>query len=194
MVALSGGYGLRDFTEALKSIITSHHTQEERLQKAFEPLKNLLANPNFLDERFKKETPERYARYLLHKDPEANFVVLAMVWLPGQGTPLHDHNHLWGIFGIYEGELELTNYRMIEEPKEGTVKLSLRGFIPARKGVIDFIRPPVEEFHMVKNESKKKAITIDVFSQELKRCHIYTPTSKAYVHTIEEVSLSYTPL
>jgi predicted metal-dependent enzyme (double-stranded beta helix superfamily) len=42
---------------------------------------------------------DSYARHLLHRDRNNRFVVLALVWRPGQGTPIHDHS-CWGVMGV----------------------------------------------------------------------------------------------
>lgn len=50
--------------------------------------------------------PNRYRQHVLHVDPDGRFSVLALVWLPGQLTPIHDHV-AWCVAGILKGrELE----------------------------------------------------------------------------------------
>jgi hypothetical protein len=48
------------------------------------------AGTEFLDARFLVPNTERYARRLVHRDPDNRYTVIAMVWNVGQGTPLHD--------------------------------------------------------------------------------------------------------
>ena len=43
-------------------------------------------------------------RHVLYVDPEGDFVITAITWLPGQQSPLHGH-HVWCAFGVAEGEL-----------------------------------------------------------------------------------------
>ena len=43
-------------------------------------------------------------RHVLYVDPDGDFVMTAITWLPGQVSPLHAH-HVWCAFGVAEGEL-----------------------------------------------------------------------------------------
>ena len=43
-------------------------------------------------------------RHVLYVDPEGDFVITAITWLPGQQSPVHGHQ-VWCMFGVAEGEL-----------------------------------------------------------------------------------------
>ena len=46
--------------------------------------------------------PADYRCHLLHVEPDGSFSVTAMVWRPGQVTPIHDHV-TWCVFGVIQG-------------------------------------------------------------------------------------------
>lgn len=46
--------------------------------------------------------PARYRQHLLHAEHDGSFSVVALVWLPGQGTSVHDHVS-WCTTGVHEG-------------------------------------------------------------------------------------------
>jgi predicted metal-dependent enzyme (double-stranded beta helix superfamily) len=48
--------------------------------------------------------PGAYMRHVLYVDPDGEFVMTAITWLPGQVSPRHGH-HVWCAFGVAEGEL-----------------------------------------------------------------------------------------
>lgn len=48
--------------------------------------------------------PERYVRHLLHADPLGRFSVMALIWHPGQRTPVHGHR-TWCAYLVLQGEL-----------------------------------------------------------------------------------------
>ena len=50
----------------------------------------------------------------LSQPAEHGYSVVAMTWGPGQGTPLHDHSGLWCVEGVWHGELEITQYELLE--------------------------------------------------------------------------------
>ncbi len=43
-----------------------------------------------------------YQSHLLHAEPDGSFSISAMVWLPGQQTPVHDHV-AWCVTGVLQG-------------------------------------------------------------------------------------------
>ena len=54
--------------------------------------------------------PERYMRHLLYVDPDDEFVITAICWLPGQQSPVHGH-YVWCAYGVAEGELTEERFR-----------------------------------------------------------------------------------
>ena len=48
---------------------------------------------------------DHYARRELYRCEESGYSVVAMTWGPGQGTPLHDHDAMWCVEGVWQGEL-----------------------------------------------------------------------------------------
>jgi predicted metal-dependent enzyme (double-stranded beta helix superfamily) len=64
----------------------------------------LLADPALVDGVAMEPCSDRYARHLLHADPGGRYVLLALIWQPGQMSPVHAH-HVWCAFGVVSGVL-----------------------------------------------------------------------------------------
>jgi predicted metal-dependent enzyme (double-stranded beta helix superfamily) len=54
--------------------------------------------------------PSRYMRHLVYVDPDDDFVITAITWLPGQQSPVHGH-YVWCAYGVAEGELTEEQFR-----------------------------------------------------------------------------------
>lgn len=54
--------------------------------------------------------PARYMRHLLYVDPDDDFVITAITWLPGQQSQVHGH-YVWCAYGVAEGELTEEQFR-----------------------------------------------------------------------------------
>ena len=67
-------------------------------------LKDSLKKTAWLRPEHRVGDPTRYMRHVLYVDPDGDFVMTAITWLPGQVSPLHGH-HVWCAFGVAEGEL-----------------------------------------------------------------------------------------
>ena len=55
--------------------------------------------------------PTHYMRHVLYVDPEGDFVMTCITWLPGQVSPLHGHQ-VWCVFGVAEGEMTEERFRL----------------------------------------------------------------------------------
>jgi len=67
-------------------------------------LRKALAQPAWLRPEHRVGDPNAYMRHVLYVDPDGDFVITAITWLPGQVSPVHGH-HVWCAFGVAEGEL-----------------------------------------------------------------------------------------
>src|SRR5579862_2217941 len=65
-------------------------------------LPRLLADTSFLLPKYREPDPERYRTSVVTVAPSGRFSVVAMVWLPGQQTAIHDHV-TWCVVGVVQG-------------------------------------------------------------------------------------------
>ena len=70
--------------------------------------------------------PARYMRHLLYVDPDGDFVMSVLVWLPGQQSPVHGH-HVWCAYGVVEGELTEEQFRVGSDGVEPVKTVAHRG-------------------------------------------------------------------
>lgn len=61
-----------------------------------------VADPTLLEGIDCPACLERYTRYELYSDPAGRYAVVALVWGPGQMSPIHAH-HAWCAFGVHRG-------------------------------------------------------------------------------------------
>jgi len=143
-----------------------------------------------------------YARRLLHRDPDLDFTVLVMAWGPGQGAPLHDHDGLWGVEIVVQGEMEVDTYELLESPEPfdpaplaPTREAELHRFVlreTVRSGVgeSDSLVPP-REYHAIRNAlPDATSVTLHVYGGELHQCNIYLPEADG-LYRREPRRLSY---
>ena len=150
----------------------------------------LLADAHFLEARFLEPHPERYARRLLHRDPQNRYTVIAMVWNAGQGTPLHDHAGIWCVEVVYQGRIRVTSYNaMGGDPERDLVQFRQEKVIHAGVGEAGALIPPFE-YHVLENAGDEPAVTIHVYGGELDHCHIFEPVDGGWLRRYRE--LTYT--
>ena len=67
-------------------------------------LAEALRRKDWLRPEHRVGDPKAYMRHVLYVDPQGDFVMTAITWLPGQVSPIHGHQ-VWCAFGVAEGEL-----------------------------------------------------------------------------------------
>ena len=70
-------------------------------------LASLAGEPELLSKAQRESCPDSYCRHLLFADPLGRYAVAALVWRPGQTSPIHGH-HTWCAYTVIEGTLTET--------------------------------------------------------------------------------------
>ena len=141
-------------------------------QAMLEAIRGSLSDLDLLAEEHRRASPDRYTRHLVHADPDGLFSVLAIVWGPGQGSPVHGH-HTWCAVGVYAGELVETFYRV---EADGADPVPVRD-VRRRPGDHCF-DPGGPGIHRIHNEGRETAISIHVYG--VGADHISTGVNRIY--------------
>jgi predicted metal-dependent enzyme (double-stranded beta helix superfamily) len=131
-----------------------------------ERLKSLLAADDWLAPEHQLAGRDTYRQHLLHVSECRGLSVVALVWLPGQTTPIHDHVS-WCVVGVYRGVESETHYRLVE--RDGARRLVPVGAFEARPGHVEALVPPAENIHSVAATGPGKTISIHVYGADIER-------------------------
>lgn len=159
----------------------------ERVTAAERLLGQLVADPNWLPDRYRVPGAHTYARYPIYLDKAGRFEVIALVWQPGQGTPVHDHDGTWGAEGVLVGQVRVTNYDRVETLPDGKARLRDSGSTAIRAGQTGQLLPPAD-CHLVANDGHETAVTIHVYGKPLRKFLVFRHEVADLFRT-EEVSV-----
>ena len=167
------------------------HDDEARCRNVKQVLIDVVSSgESFIDAPFLQPAPDRYARRLLHRDPEGRYTVIVMVWGRGQGTPLHDHAGIWCVECVYRGRIRVTSFSVRGgDPEQGIVQFEKEKEVLAGIGEAGALIPPFE-YHMIENPDETPSYTIHVYGGEMTYCHVFEPVEGGYKRRYKE--LSYT--
>jgi predicted metal-dependent enzyme (double-stranded beta helix superfamily) len=145
----------------------------------------VASGKEFLDEAHLKPAPDRYARHLVHLDPQGRYSVLAMVWDLGQGTALHDHAGMWCVECVYRGKILVTSYSHDKEDGDRHW-FSKEQSVVAGIGEAGALIPPFDH-HTIENTFDEPAVTIHVYGGEMKWADCFLPEGDHYVKVRREL-------
>lgn len=128
-------------------------------------LTRLLAAPDFLLSEQREPDPDHYRTHLLAIAPSRKFSVVALVWLPGQVTPIHDHI-CWCCVGVLQG-LEHEQRYSLHQNAAGEQWLVPLEVDELTTGHTCALVPPEENIHRVRNAGQDLAISIHVYGDDL---------------------------
>ncbi|WKX70605.1 cysteine dioxygenase family protein [Streptomyces sp. XD-27] len=124
-----------------------------------------LCAPDLLTEEQRVGDPECYRQHILHAEHDGSFSIVALVWLPGQRTSIHDHVS-WGVAGVHEGQESETRYRLVADG--GRARLEPTGDVVNPCGSVSAFAPP-GDIHRVWNACDGKAISIHIYGADITR-------------------------
>ncbi|MGP3983311.1 cysteine dioxygenase [Streptomyces sp. KR80] len=134
-------------------------------QLVAERLAPFLGAPGLLTAEQREGDPERYRQHVLHVERDGSFSLVALVWLPGQRTPIHDHVS-WCVTGVHEGVESERRYRLVSD--YATARLVVTEDVLNLQGAVSGFAPP-GDIHQVRNAGTSTAISIHVYGADVSR-------------------------
>ncbi len=135
-----------------------------------------------LPDRYREWAGDRYARRLLHRNPELGYTVVVMTWGPGQTTQLHDHAGMWCVECVVDGELEIARFELMERDGERH-RFADRGVFRSGTGEAGSLIPPFE-YHVLGNARDEATITLHVYGGEMDHCNLYEPQESGWYRRV----------
>jgi predicted metal-dependent enzyme (double-stranded beta helix superfamily) len=101
---------------------------------------------------------ERYTRHVLASDQAGRFAAAALIWRPGQMTPVHGH-HTWCAYRVVKGALSEEHFRW-DAAEERAVCVGTR---PRPLGATSFVGAGFDGIHRLANLGDEIAISLHVY-------------------------------
>ena len=157
-VARDGRTQLRTLVDAVRGVVSSHADWAETAEHVTTQLRTHLPTAAVLTPEQRLGDPDRYRSHLLHVEPDGAFSIVALVWRPGQITPIHDHV-TWCVFGVVQG---------VEHEELFDADLNPIGESDNHTGDVSGFAPP-GDIHRVHNTGDETAISIHVYGTDVSR-------------------------
>jgi 3-mercaptopropionate dioxygenase len=147
---------------------------------AIAPLMQRLAGraDEFLQPDHCRSDPAHYARNAIYICPTGNLSLFALVWRPGQWTPVHDHGS-WGVVGVVgvvRGMLEERAYMSAdgEIAADSGIRLKRGGIVLLNPGAVSTFVPNPDHIHMTGvPEDREMCVSLHLYGRNMDSFHIY---------------------
>jgi 3-mercaptopropionate dioxygenase len=147
-------------TDLDHAVYSTRGDDPETVEAVCEALRPALSASGLLLPEQRIGDPSAYRSHVLHVAADGAFSLVALVWLPGQATAIHDHLS-WCVVGVYEGAEHETRYRLTAEDR-----LVESGSAIAFPGDVSGLLPP-GDIHRVHNTGDTTAISLHVYGADL---------------------------
>ena len=149
---------------AIRGVTSQHADWQQTAELAAAQLRgNLPPVPDLLTGAEREGDPAGYQCHVLHVEPDGSFSVTAMVWRPGQVTPIHDHV-TWCVFGVLQGvEYE----ELFALAADGSHLVDV-GRNEGQPGEVSGLAPP-GDIHRVRNIGDGVAVSLHVYGADIIR-------------------------
>jgi predicted metal-dependent enzyme (double-stranded beta helix superfamily) len=155
--------GLSDVVHAVRATVRQGGDWQQTAGLVAEQLRLNLPGPEILTDAQRTGDPAGYLSHLLHAEPDGSFSVAAMVWLPGQVTPVHDHV-TWCVFGVLQG----AEHEELFALADGGRRLVRTGSAENTTGQVSGFAPP-GDIHRVRNTGSGVTISLHVYGTDISR-------------------------
>lgn len=129
----------------------------------------------FLEPQHRRSDPDHYARNLIYNAPDGSLSLYALVWLPGQWTPVHDHGS-WGVVGVAEGVLEERSYvRLTADDARSTgISLVRGGVVLLPAGAVSTFVPNPDHIHVTGVAAgRSSALSLHLYGRTMSSFNVY---------------------
>jgi 3-mercaptopropionate dioxygenase len=130
---------------------------------------------SFLEPQHYRSSAEGYTRNLVFNAPDASLSLYAIVWLPGQWTPVHDHGS-WGVVGVIEGVLEERSYVRLSHDRRADDRIDLArgGTVLLRHGAVTSFVPNPDHIHVTGVPAERpRAVSLHLYGRTMSDFNIY---------------------
>lgn len=156
---------LQGLIVSVRQVVQSESDPERIGHAVADLLRAHLTANDFLTAAQLEPDPIKYRQHVLHVEADGSFSIVALVWLPGQCTPIHDHVS-WCVVGVHQGQEHETIYRVGGDESDPYLLINGRTVSPA--GAVCALIPP-GDIHHVANDGDGLAVSLHIYGADISK-------------------------
>jgi predicted metal-dependent enzyme (double-stranded beta helix superfamily) len=181
------------FIGDLRAVWSAETDDARRMDKAKPLVEAFVKDPGLKAHSAQWPSTEGRKNLLLYVDPAYDFVVNAVVRVPGRTGSVHDHADAWVLYGVLDGIESLERYDRVDDSSlPGHAEVRLTSVTTGTQGKVDLVPP-----HAIHAEQggPTRSVAIIVRSQRLGKGtvlqHMYDPKARTVIEQCGPTQIPY---
>ena len=168
---------LNSFIAACRKVAEGHREPADCVREIAPLMRGLVEGDRaFLKPEHLRSDPKHYSRNAIYLPKDGRLSLFAIVWEPGQWTPVHDHG-TWGVVGVIEGVLEEHNMIRTDHgdpSRDDGIALARGGIILLPERAVTSFVPNPDHIHKTGvADTSPRTVSLHLYGRELSSFHIY---------------------
>ena len=152
---------------AIRTATARHADWQQTAVLVADQVRLHLPGSGVLTAEERQGSPDGYVCHTLHTEPDGAFSVCAVVWRPGQQTPIHDHV-AWCVSAVLQGTEYEEIFRLVPGGRGGGDHLEAVARNAHPVGTISGFAPP-GDIHQVTNIGDTVAVSMHIYGTDITR-------------------------
>jgi predicted metal-dependent enzyme (double-stranded beta helix superfamily) len=167
---MNDSYPLDRYVEDLTKITTETADQDQILARVGPLAQRFVADRSWLQPKhYQADEEQGFGVHLLHEEPDHSLAVLVLSWLPGRGTPPHDHG-TWAVVAGVEGVERNVRYNRVDDgSRPDYAELEIKHEFDAAAG--ELVCMKTGGIHKVTNQTDRITLSVHTYGRHINHTH-----------------------
>jgi predicted metal-dependent enzyme (double-stranded beta helix superfamily) len=159
-------YSLQQYVKDLRAITSETSDEDEIIGRVGPLAQRVVADKSWLQPKYYEPDEEQgFGVHLLHEEPDHSLAVIVVNWLPGRGTPPHDHG-TWAVVAGIEGVERNVRYKRIDASnRPDYAELEVKQDFNANEG--ELVCMKTGSIHKVTNETDQMTLSLHTYGRHI---------------------------
>lgn len=186
---MTDSYSLDQYYSDLRTIAAEASDEDEIIRRVGPLAQRVVADKSWLEPKHYQSNQEQgFGVHLLHEEPDHSLAVVLVNWLPGRGTPPHDHG-TWAVVAGIEGVERNVRYnRLDDNSRTEFAELEVKHDFDANEG--ELVCMKTGGIHRVTNETDRMTLSLHTYGRHINHTNrsqfdLETNERKAFVVRVD---------
>ena len=182
-------YSLQHYVEDLLAITAETGDEDEIISRVGPLARRMVADKSWLlPEYYESDDEQGFGVHLLHEESDHTLAVVVVSWLPGRGTPPHDHG-TWAVVAGIEGVERNVRYKRLDDTSRADyAELEVKHDFNANEG--ELVCMKTGGIHKVSNETDRVTLSLHTYGRHVNHTNrsqfsLDTNERKAFIVRVE---------